>query len=647
MMQRFLLSMLVLSCGLSHAATFTVTTDLPTGPGSFRQALSDAENTPGLDVVAFNIPGPGPHRIPFAEQIYGNMYIRGPILIDGTTQPGYVPGTPAVIMDGNLSTETELFGDGIEITGLHWDQFRQGCLSSVTDSLHPTISGLNIHHNRFSICGDVFRGYLTYGSSHGISFRDNVCEQSFSLFRLYAAAIGRWQVGMDSVYVERNTLQSPPTQARGIIVACSGNDSSTSTASVVRIHDNSLSASPTSVYFGGITVEVAGGIQSTNTMKDVVVSRNYILGDADGYGEGISVGAAGHKTVLAEISDVRVDSNEVQSSGLGITLSNNGYRQYGSLLENVTVRGNLILSSNLFGLHMYLQGYEGPSVMRNILVVDNEIADGDVGIAMQLSWMAGTSPLGFGQLRDLWISNNHIHHNTKQGINVVDDALSYNTSPNALINVRFTENSIHDNGGRGIATGDYAMGGLDCELPVPTVQSALTVPGGMEVTGSFLGRSSRAYRFEFFSNTAPDPGGRGEGAIYLGSDTVQTNAQGMATFTWTGTWSGPERYITCTATDLLTGNTSCFSRGAVAVGSEEAPEPGIVAWPNPVQGDWLYYRDGQGVTPTAARLFAMDGRCVAEATETDRISVKGLAAGVYVLELALEAGAVRRRVVVE
>lgn len=82
MMQRSFLSMLVLSCGLAHAATFTVTTDLPTGPGSFRQALSDAENTPGLDVVAFNIPGPGPHRIPIAEQTYGNMYIRGPILID-------------------------------------------------------------------------------------------------------------------------------------------------------------------------------------------------------------------------------------------------------------------------------------------------------------------------------------------------------------------------------------------------------------------------------------------------------------------------------------------------------------------------------------------------------------------------------------
>ena len=45
------------------AATFTVTNTDDTGPGSLRQAILDANAAPGLDTIAFNIPGAGVHTI--------------------------------------------------------------------------------------------------------------------------------------------------------------------------------------------------------------------------------------------------------------------------------------------------------------------------------------------------------------------------------------------------------------------------------------------------------------------------------------------------------------------------------------------------------------------------------------------------------
>ena len=41
------------------AATFTVSTTSDDGPGSLRQVITDANNTPGKDTIEFVIPGSG------------------------------------------------------------------------------------------------------------------------------------------------------------------------------------------------------------------------------------------------------------------------------------------------------------------------------------------------------------------------------------------------------------------------------------------------------------------------------------------------------------------------------------------------------------------------------------------------------------
>lgn len=79
------------------AATFTVTTTSDTGPGSLRQAILDANASPGQDTVGFEIPGTSVNVITLSSPL---PTVTDPLLIDGTTQPGYA-GTPLIEINGN------------------------------------------------------------------------------------------------------------------------------------------------------------------------------------------------------------------------------------------------------------------------------------------------------------------------------------------------------------------------------------------------------------------------------------------------------------------------------------------------------------------------------------------------------------------
>ncbi len=69
------------------------------GPGSFRQALVDANADAGpRDTITFNIPGAGPHTIR-PTTLPESADHHQPVVIDGTTQPGYA-GTPLIEISG-------------------------------------------------------------------------------------------------------------------------------------------------------------------------------------------------------------------------------------------------------------------------------------------------------------------------------------------------------------------------------------------------------------------------------------------------------------------------------------------------------------------------------------------------------------------
>jgi hypothetical protein len=76
--------------------TYTVTNTNDSGSGSLRQAILDANGHAGLDTIAFNIGGGGVQTIQPTSALPS---ITDPVIIDGTTQPGFA-GTPIIALSG-------------------------------------------------------------------------------------------------------------------------------------------------------------------------------------------------------------------------------------------------------------------------------------------------------------------------------------------------------------------------------------------------------------------------------------------------------------------------------------------------------------------------------------------------------------------
>ncbi|MBI3418499.1 MAG: hypothetical protein HY043_24675 [Verrucomicrobia bacterium] len=127
------LVLLAATTTLSSGTTFTVTTTNDAGAGSLRQAIGDANASPGLDSIIFNIPGAGPHSI---QPLSPLPTITDPVVIDGYTQPGASPNTLSQGDNAVLVIELDGTSAGAGASGL-----------TITSG-GSTVSGLAI--NRFT-----------------------------------------------------------------------------------------------------------------------------------------------------------------------------------------------------------------------------------------------------------------------------------------------------------------------------------------------------------------------------------------------------------------------------------------------------------------------------------------------------------------
>ena len=103
---------------MAAGMTFIVINDGDNGVGSLRQAIIDANASPGTDMITFDIPGPGPHVITLLSSL---PTVTSPVVIDGYTQPGASPNT---LPDAdNAILLIELNGDiaGAGVNGLTID----------------------------------------------------------------------------------------------------------------------------------------------------------------------------------------------------------------------------------------------------------------------------------------------------------------------------------------------------------------------------------------------------------------------------------------------------------------------------------------------------------------------------------------------
>jgi hypothetical protein len=105
------------------AAAFVVTNVNDSGAGSLRQAILNANATPGADTITFNIPGTGVKTIAPTSQLPN---ITETVTIDGTTQPGFA-GSPVIELTGADAIGIGLYissdADGSTVRGLCINRF--------------------------------------------------------------------------------------------------------------------------------------------------------------------------------------------------------------------------------------------------------------------------------------------------------------------------------------------------------------------------------------------------------------------------------------------------------------------------------------------------------------------------------------------
>jgi hypothetical protein len=153
---------------------------------------------------------------------------------------------------------------------------------------------------------------------------------------------------------------------------------------------------------------------------------------------------------------------------------------------------------------------------------------------------------------------------------------------------RILSNSIFFNGGLGIDLGgNFAVTPNDPQDPdtgpnrlqnYPEITSAKRFPDNTTtITGRLNSTPGSTFTLQFFSSPAADASGFGEGKTFLGEIQVTTNTRGdTGTFAFTTSQGAAPvgQFITATATNVATGDTSEFSEAKPVESVVIPPDPG-------------------------------------------------------------------------
>lgn len=302
---------------------------------------------------------------------------------------------------------------------------------------------------------------------------------------------------------------------------------------------------------------------------DVNSDNNTIGGTAAGE-RNVIAGNGGYGIIIDNADNTTIVGNYVGTNAGGGSARPNdrgGIRVDG---DNNTIGGvtaahrNVISGNDGPGIEIRA-AYSGNVIEGNYIGTDaTGTADlGNTGDGVELSGGAFSNTIGGVGAGE----GNVIFGNSGDGVRVIDDA----TSGNAI-----RGNTIHGNDGLGIelggdgvtandaGDGDTGPNGLQ---NYPLLATAVSNGGNTTITGLFNSTASTTFNIDFYSSPAVDPTGNGEGAVYLGSDTVTTNGSGNATINTTliGVSVTAGHVVTATATDP-SGNTSEFAANVTATG---------------------------------------------------------------------------------
>jgi hypothetical protein len=365
MFPRFLLLIAIFSLVARVSAdTFVVTNTNDNGPGSLRQAMTDANahpNSSDPDTITFNIPGNGVHTITVSTALPD---ITAPLVINGWSQPGFQskPLIELTAAAGTTADGLRVLSSSVTVRGMIINGFGTGILIDAPND--HVIQGCYIGTDKTgTLSAPNNRGILIMGSDHDLiggswSAARNLI--SGNLTNGIALAAHQMQSGpfptLDTI-VQGNLigtditgLNAIPNGADGISVQSSG-----------RINIGGALSSAKNVISGnlGNGVNVVNGVGFT---IGTTLSGNFIGVAADGakplgnQQNGILISG------LQAIVQVR-NGNRIAFSGgngISVTQTNPDFAQL--------ISGNSIYNNALLGIDL---GGDGPT--------PNDPGDGDSG----------------------------------------------------------------------------------------------------------------------------------------------------------------------------------------------------------------------------------------------------------------------------
>ncbi|HXG64790.1 MAG TPA: right-handed parallel beta-helix repeat-containing protein [Blastocatellia bacterium] len=558
------------------AATFVVTNTNDSGPGSLRQAILDANASPGADTITFDIPGPGPHTITPATAL--PPITTDAVTIDGTSEPDFA-GSPVIELSGAIvgasANGLTIHADGCVVRGLVINRFDAGILVAESPE-GPVISSGFIEGNYL---GTDVSGTADLGNATGV--------------RVDIAAI---TIG-GTAAAARNLISGNGT---GIIggggMTVRGNFIGTDVTGTV-----ALGNSGRGVSFSGGGQTIVGGTESG--------ARNIISGNG---GDAVTFNDTGSSLVQGNYIGVDVTgANALGNSGDGVNLTEGPYTVGGTtpaarnvvsantgdgVVANfsalVEVLGNYI-GTNSAGTQALgnsgsgINCVEGETVggatpgARNIIS-----GNGSNGVTI-----SGTDTSVLGNYIGTDVTGTAALGNLGDGVRLLDQGNTIGGTDSSAGNViafnggdgvaitfpgpgnPILSNSIFANGGLGIDLGDDGVTPNDpCDADTgandlqnfPVLTAVTASASSVTLQGQLNSSPNTTYLLQFFANSAPDPTGFGEGERLIGSTSVTTDGSCNASFSATLPAAvGAGQFITATATDPGR-NTSEFSN-AVAV----------------------------------------------------------------------------------
>ncbi len=556
---------------------FLVTTTNDTGDGSLRKAISDANSSPGLDLIGFDVPGQGVHTITPLSKLPN---ITDPVIIDASTQPGYNQ-TPLIEINGSLLGPYQVFdvfAGNTTIRGFAINRALGGTAIILWTNGGNVIEGnfIGTDASGTVALGNTYNGVIVYTANNRIGGRNAFSRNIFS-------GNGYPAVGLVGSGAQGNAIR--------------GNYFGTDFSGTVKL-GNSVEGI---LVIGGASNDTIGGTESS--------ARNVIAGSAT---------ASGISIIDSTVTGIQVLGNYIGTDASGMTAMANA----GNGVYLRDARTNSI-GGHAFGSRNIISGNLSPGVFLDGTARKNEVLNNYIGVS-ELGFVAIPNSKGVvvNGAPDNLIEGNTISGNTLNGVEIRNEGASGNRVTGNRIGLAVTYalpygNGLHGvlinnassdtvggtdadegnfigfNGGAGVSIagghknflrnnsifGNKALGidlfppgvnmndTLDADLGAndlqnyPVLDSLKRHPTTTDVYGHLISSPSGTYAIDFFADSLGDPTGFGEGEKPLGSIAVHAGPSGTVTFfaTLPGVVSTNE-HVTAIATDD-SGNTSEFSKG--------------------------------------------------------------------------------------